>query len=117
MVERDAAAQARQADGHGCRCGAHTITPACPVGCLRAVLSAGTFNPLSRAYGARFAPPRTAGDVVELYLQHRLTDIGGIGRRRIGEIGISLRYAGLIGAGSHEHHEGQAPGRQAAAGG
>lgn len=79
---------------HGLRCRAHVIAPGCPVDCLRAVVSAAAFNRLARAEGAPF-PPVTVGDVIALYQQGRLGDIGGLGRRRIGEIEMSLLFAGL----------------------
>ncbi len=83
---------------HVGRCCAHTITRECPVDCLRYVLSRVAFNTLARAYDAPFDPPKTVGDVVELYLRQRLDEICGLGSRRIGEIEVSLVYAGLISA-------------------
>jgi hypothetical protein len=68
----------------------------CPVDCLRTVLSSAVFNLLARGYGAPFDSPRTVGDVIELYQQHRLGQIGGLGPRRIGEIEVGLIYVGLI---------------------
>jgi len=85
---------------HGCRCGAHQITPACPVDCLRAVMPAAAFNPLARASGAPFSPPATAGDVAGLYQRHQLSQIRGLGIRRHREISHGLQLAGLISAGS-----------------
>jgi hypothetical protein len=85
---------------HGCRCGAHRITRACPVECLRAVLSAAAFNLLARAWGAPFGPPATAGDVADLYQQNQLRQIRGLGPRRHGEIGLGLQLAGLTGTAS-----------------
>jgi len=82
-------------------CDADTITPGCPVDCLKAVLSRMAFNPLARAYQAPFEPPRTVGDVVELYRRRQLGQIHGLGRRRIGEIEASLIVAGL--ASGHTH--------------
>jgi hypothetical protein len=72
------------------------IRPDCPVDCLRTVLSGAAFNLLARGHGAPFDPPPTVGDVIELYQQHRLGQIGGLGPRRIGEIAVGLIYAGLI---------------------
>jgi len=83
---------------HGCRCGAHQITRACPVDCLRAVLPAAVFNLLARAWGAPFSPPATAGDVADLHQRHQLRQIRGLGTRRHGEISQGLHRAGLIGA-------------------
>ena len=75
--------------------GTHTITPDCPIDCLKAVLSGMAFNPLARAYEASFDPPSTVGDVLKLYREHRLGEIWGLGRRRIGEIEVGLVFAGL----------------------
>lgn len=80
---------------------AHTITLDCPIDCLKAVLSGKAFNPLARAYQAPFDPPRTVGDVVELYQRSRLGNIVGLGPRRIGQIELALVLAGL--AGGHGH--------------
>ena len=60
-------------------CHADAITPGCPVDCLKAVLSRMAFNPLARAYRAPFEPPRTVGDVVELYRRGQLDQIHGLG--------------------------------------
>jgi hypothetical protein len=76
-------------------CEAHVIRLDCPIDCLKSVLSAMSFNPLARAYDAPYDPPSTIGDVVELWHQRRLREIGGLGRRRIGEIEASLVFAGL----------------------
>ncbi len=78
------------------RCDADTITPGCPVDCLKAVMSANAFNPLARAHFAPFDPPRTVADVVELYRRGRLSEISGLGPRRIGEIEVALVFAGLV---------------------
>ncbi len=64
--------------------------------CLRSVLSAKAFEPLRRAYVASSEPPRTVGDVVQLHQQGRLSEIRGLGPRRIGEIEICLVMAGLF---------------------
>jgi len=98
---------------HGCRCGAHQITPACPVDCLRAVMPAAAFNPLARASGAPFEPPATAGDVAGLHQQDQLSQIRGLGPRRHREITHGLRQAGLIGTTSTPAPD--APGSQPAA--
>lgn len=71
------------------------IRPDCPVDCLQAVLSRKSFNPLVRAYDAPFDPPRTVGDVLQLFQQHKLGQIHGLGRRRISEIEAALVLAGL----------------------
>src|SRR5260370_16772655 len=76
-------------------CHAAAIPPGGPVDCLKAVLSRMAFNPLARAYRAPFEPPRTVGDVIELYRCRQLDQIHGLGRRRIGEIEASLVVAGL----------------------
>ncbi len=85
---------------HGCRCGAHQITPACPVDCLRAVMPAAAFNSLARASGAPFSPPATAGDIAALHQQDQLSQIRGLGTRRHREITHGLQLAGLIAAAS-----------------
>ncbi len=82
-------------------CHADTIMAGCPVDCLKAVLSRMAFNPLARAYRAPFEPPRTVGDVAELYWCRQLDQIHGLGPRRIGEIEASLIVAGL--ASGHTH--------------
>lgn len=74
------------------------------------MLSAKAFNPLARACDRRSVPGATAGDVVDLYVQRQLSDINGLGPRRIGEIEVSLVFAGLIGADGHDHHKEPAPG-------
>lgn len=72
------------------------ISAECPIDCLQTVLSATVFGYLARCYDAPFDPPQTVGETVELYQQGRLSAIGGLGRRRIGEIEASLVYAGLV---------------------
>jgi hypothetical protein len=59
------------------------------------VLSLTSFNPLARACDAPFAPPRTVGDVIELYNRRQLRKIRGLGRRRLSEIEAALVFAGL----------------------
>jgi len=71
------------------------ITPECPVDCLLPLLSRITFNTLARAYDAPFDPPSTVADVVGLYQQGQLSQIWGLGPRRIGEIEVSLIFAGV----------------------
>lgn len=97
MPEHHDLAEAQRAAGHACTCGAHTITRACPVGCLAAILSARAFNPLARACDRPSGPGATVGHVVDLHLQRRLCDIDGLGPHLTGEIEVSLVYAGLIG--------------------
>jgi excisionase family DNA binding protein len=96
MPAHDGPGQAERAGAHACTCGAHTITRACPFGCLAAILSAGAFNPLARACDTRHGPAATAGHAADLYLHNQLPGIDGIGPRRTGEIAVSLIYAGLI---------------------
>jgi hypothetical protein len=76
-------------------CCLHSFTRECPVECLRTVLSSAAFNTLARAESAPFDPPATVGDVITLYRQKRLSQIIGLGPRRIGEIEVSLILAGL----------------------
>jgi hypothetical protein len=71
------------------------VSPDCPVECLLTVLSRMSFNRLSRAERAPFPPPRTVGDVVDLYARGLLREIGGLGRRRFSEIEAALVLAGL----------------------
>jgi hypothetical protein len=78
------------------------VTPDCPVECLLTVLSMNSFNPLTRAYDAPFAEPRTVGDVVDLYTRRQLRKIRGIGPRRLSEIEAALVLAGLNLAGHHK---------------
>lgn len=63
--------------------------------CLLWVLSKNSFYRLARAYGAPFDPPRTVGDVMDLYAARQLREIGGLGPRRISEIEAALVLAGL----------------------
>lgn len=76
--------------------GLSTISRSCPVDCLRSVLSGKAFNPLARSHGAPSGPPRTVGDVADLYQRGELDRISGLGSRRIAEIEVSLVYAGLV---------------------
>ena len=59
------------------------------------VLSRMSFNRLTRAEGAPFGPPRTVGDVMDLYIGGQLRLIGGLGRRRFSESEVALGFAGL----------------------
>jgi len=54
-----------------------------------------SFNPLARAYDAPFDPPRTVGDVMDLYDRRMLRQIRGLGPRKISEIEATLVFAGL----------------------
>ncbi|MBB4914220.1 hypothetical protein FHS44_001292 [Streptosporangium saharense] len=65
----------------------HAITPACPVACLRPVLSARAYNPLSQA--------GTVAEVVRLWRTGDLCRVWGLGPRRIGEIEMVLIVTGL----------------------
>jgi hypothetical protein len=67
------------------------IEPGCPLECLRTIVSLMAWNRLRWATD----PPRTVGEVLELYRHGRLSDIYGLGRRRISEIGTALVFAGL----------------------
>jgi hypothetical protein len=78
------------------------VTADCPVECLLTVLSLASFNPLARALDAPSGPPRTVGDVIELYTRRQLRGIEGLGRRRRSEIEAALVLAGLDLAGRHQ---------------
>ena len=67
----------------------------CPVECLLTVLSRMAFNRLTRADGALFDPPRTVGDVMDLYTRGQLRKIRGLGPRHSSEIEAGLVLAGL----------------------
>jgi hypothetical protein len=71
------------------------VSPDCPVECLLTVLSRMSFNRLTCAEHAPFPPPRTVGDVMDLYTRDQLRKIGGLGRRRFSEIEAALVLAGL----------------------
>lgn len=77
------------------RCCRHVFTPACPIDCLAVVLSTATFHALARAHSAPFDPPTTVGQVLELRRASRLRLVGGLGRRRLGEIDVALVMAGF----------------------
>ena len=77
-------------------CCPHVFTPACPIDCLKAVLSMATFNTLAQAERAPFGPPATVGRVIELLRQKRLSQTAGLGPRRLGEIQAGLVLAGLV---------------------
>jgi hypothetical protein len=105
MPEHNEPVSPHRAAGHGCSCGAHQITRACPVDCLRLVLSVAALHLVARAWGAPFGPPASAGEVADLYRQGRLRQIPGVGPGRHGEIGRGLRLAGLISAPGHGREE------------
>ncbi len=73
----------------------HAITPACPIECLKLVLSARAYNPLTQACGASFDRPDTVADVITLLRTRQLDQIWGLGPRRIGEIEVALVFVGL----------------------
>ncbi|MEU4410229.1 hypothetical protein AB0F88_37475 [Streptosporangium sp. NPDC023963] len=73
----------------------HAITPACSIECLKPVLSARAYNPLTQAGGAPFDRPDTVADVIMLLRTGQLDQIWGLGPRRIGEIEVALVFAGL----------------------
>jgi hypothetical protein len=89
MAERLLTERTGRAAHHG------PVTPDCPVECLLTVLSLNSFNPLTRAYDAPFAEPRTVGDVMDLYTRRQLRKIRGLGPRRVSEIEAALVLAGL----------------------
>lgn len=76
-------------------CCRHVFSPACPVDCLEVVLSTATFHTLARAERAPFDPPATVGQVLELLRTRRLSQVFGLGPRRLGEIQAGLVLAGL----------------------
>ena len=96
MAEQLMAARTGRVPHHG------PVTPGCPVECLLTVLSLNSFNPLTRAYDAPFAEPRTVGDVMDLCARRELRKIRGIGPRRVSEIEAALVLAGLNLAGRQE---------------
>lgn len=71
------------------------ITPGCPLGCLKGVISRACPSVLARARGVHFVPPKAVGNVLMLYGEQRLRHVGGLGRRRISETGARLVYAGM----------------------
>jgi hypothetical protein len=90
---------------HSPACRKHPVTADCPVDCLAPLLPSRVFGRLARAEGRHGEPvascgvPATVGDVVRLYRQGRLGEIGGLGQRSVREIGISLVSRGLAAAG------------------
>jgi len=77
-------------------CCCHTFTPGCPIDCLQTVLSRAAFNTLARGYVAPRGRSATVGDVMTLCRQGQLTNVQGLGPRRIGEIEAGLVLAGLV---------------------
>ena len=78
---------------HCCR---HMFTAACPIDCLRVILSTATFHALARAERAPFDPPATIGQVAELLRADQLGLAAGVGPRRLGEIRAGLVLAGIV---------------------
>lgn len=89
---------------HSPACARHVITVDCPVGCLASLLGSRVLGRLARADGrhgeqvASCGVPATVGDVVRLYRQGRLGEIGGLGPLSIREIGLVLVSRGLVAA-------------------
>ena len=89
---------------HSPACARHVITGDCPVECLAPLLESRVLGRLARADGrhgeqvASCGVPATVGDVVRLYRQGRLGEIGGLGRLGIREIGQALVSHGLAAA-------------------
>jgi hypothetical protein len=90
---------------HSPACRKHPVTADCPVDCLAPLLPSRVFGRLARAEGRHGEPvascgvPATVGDVVRLYRQGRLGEIGGLGPMSIRDIGIGLVSQGLVAAG------------------
>jgi hypothetical protein len=89
---------------HSPACARHVITGDCPVECLAPLLESRVLGRLARADGrhgrqvASCGVPATVGDVVRLYRQGRLGEIGGLGPLGIREIGQALVSHGLVAA-------------------
>jgi hypothetical protein len=89
---------------HSPACSRHLVTADCPVECLAPLLPSRVAGRLARADGRHGAPvascgiPVTVGDVVRLYRQGRLREIGGLGPLSIREIGLALVSGGLVAA-------------------
>ena len=87
---------------HSPACHRHRITADCPVDCLEPLLPSRVLGRLARADGRRgeavasCGVPATVGDVVRLYRQGRLREIGGLGALSIREIGLALVSHGLV---------------------
>jgi hypothetical protein len=72
------------------------VTRDCPVECLLTELSRKAFNPLIRGCCyAPFDPPRTVGDVADLCTRNQLSEVDGLGPRRISEIALTLAFIGI----------------------
>lgn len=76
-------------------CCRHVFTAACPIDCLRVVLSTAAFHVLARAEGAPFPPPVTVEEVLGLRRAGQLSLVAGLGPRRLGEIEAGLVLAGF----------------------
>jgi hypothetical protein len=89
---------------HSAACHRHLVTADCPVDCLALLLGSRVVGRLARADGrhgelvASCGTPATVGDVVRLYRQGRLGEIGGLGAVSIREIGLALDSHGLVAA-------------------
>lgn len=89
---------------HSPACARHVITADCPVKCLAPLLGSRVLGRLAGADGRRgeqvasCGVPTTVGDVVRLYRQGRLGEIGGLGPLSIREIGLALVSRGLVAA-------------------
>lgn len=89
---------------HTPACRRHLVTADCPVDCLAPLLPSRVVGRLARADGRRgeavasCGAPATVDDVVRLYRQGRLGEIGGLGRLGIREIGLALVSHGLVAA-------------------
>jgi hypothetical protein len=85
-------------------CARHLVTADCPMECLAPLLGPRVAGRLARAEGRGGEPvascgvPVTVGDVVRLYRQGRLGEIGGLGPLSIREIGLALVSGGLVAA-------------------
>lgn len=89
---------------HSPACHRHPVTADCPVDSLAPLLPSRVLGRLARADGrggdlvASCGAPTTVGDVVRLYRQGRLGEIGGLGPLSIREIGLALVSHGLAAA-------------------
>jgi hypothetical protein len=89
---------------HSSACRRHLVTADCPVDCLAPLLSSRVLGRLARADGrhgaavASCGTPATVSDVVRLYRQGQLGEIGGLGPLSIREIGMALMSRGLVAA-------------------
>jgi hypothetical protein len=92
-------------DEHMTGCQTGPIKADCPFECLRGVLSTHAYLSLKRAPMATFEPPRTVGEVALLCQQGKLSEIRGLGPRRIGEIQLCLIVAGLISGEPRKRHQ------------